>query len=116
MGGGPEHSEEYFSPHRRAVIIEEPGSGYLYSIDAYLLLPRLPEGARCMDSPRVGVRLCYAEIRGGCEAVIVDAGDRVELVNYRLRLDERTDPARLAEECDREAERLAQVLRAAQRG
>ena len=112
----PRAEEIYFSPHRRAIIIEEPSGALYYSIDTYILLPALPGEASCEQSSRVEASLCYYRLGDRCEAVIVSAGKRVELVNYRLRLRERRDPRALAEECDKEAEKLAGLLRSSERG
>ena len=115
-GQAPSVKDHYFSPHRRALVIVESSNTFYYSVDAYILLPSLPEEAECERSERVGVSLCYYRLSETCEAVIVDSGGRVELVNYRLRLREKRDPRVLADECDREAERLAELLRSPKRG
>jgi len=110
-GDEPAVSEHYFQPHRRAVLIREPGKT-LASIDTYILLQELPEDAECLDGE--GASVCYKNI-GRCTAVIVVAREphRIELVNYRLEIDDNPGKdriARIAEECDRRAREVLRVV------
>ncbi|MEB2837011.1 MAG: hypothetical protein GSR80_001503 [Desulfurococcales archaeon] len=83
--------EDYFDGHYRVVLVDN-GSERIYSIDVYRRLPREPGG--CHSTLDVGgpARLCYLPLGSDCEAVIVVAGERVEVVNLRLRVPASSDP------------------------
>ena len=80
--GMSSYSEEYFEGHYRVVRVDYPPFR-LYSIDYYELLGWDPDCADSISLPGIA-ELCYVDLGGGCQAVILKTEGRVEVVNLRL--------------------------------
>ncbi|MEB3850991.1 MAG: hypothetical protein LRS49_00215 [Desulfurococcales archaeon] len=98
-----EARSEYVRPHHQVSVVEEPGRR-VYSIDFYARLPREPGGCRSTLSAGGPARLCYLDLPGGCEAVVLLTPGRAEVISLRVAVDPDSDPfrgsaARALEEC-----------------
>ncbi len=92
MGGGVIVEEQVFHGHYRVLLVRAGGK-HLYSIDYYRKLDAKPDCHKTLSTEGSPASICYVQISKGCEAVIVEASGRIELVNLRLNVDASEDPA-----------------------
>ncbi len=93
MAEGYRVEEEYYEDYKRSLLVESAGLR-VYSIDVYRPLPSgVLECKETIDA-EAPARLCYADLPGGCEAVIVEVpGEgRRELVSIRIAVKANRDP------------------------